>query len=439
MLKKIFNRYGVLFLIALGITIRLIVFYVSPPSNSYDNHLEVISEYSTNIKRPQPFSCWECYQPPIYYIISAITYNTAQNVGFSKSICWKLVQLINPLLSILTLLLILRIFNLFGVSHLMKLLYLSFFIILPRDIFTSAMIGNDYLLVFLSVASLYYYFINIKFGHNIYNYAYLCFFVLLGGLTKQHGLLLLLLPCSLLLLDLINSKKTYKRISIFITISILLILEEGWMFYQTGVFMVSNQHYFDYAINQFPGLLEKVEFFSFRLISLLKEPFISESTAASLPTEIYARIFFDYEWRFFSPKIEIVNTIGRLGYLLGLVWALYFIITFWIKFRLNQITSKRILIQYIPIILGTLFMLVPFIQTIRYPFFSSMKAMFLLPGLIILLISHALYIKGIQIPSKFSGSLILLNLVYGITLIIAIFLFTEVSLIHLHGPLWPIP
>ena len=86
MLKKIFSRYGVLFLIVLGITIRLVVFYVSPPSNSYDNHLEVISDYSNNIERPQPFSCWECYQPPIYYVISAIVYNTAQSVGFSKTI-----------------------------------------------------------------------------------------------------------------------------------------------------------------------------------------------------------------------------------------------------------------------------------------------------------------------------------------------------------------
>ena len=194
MLRKIFNTYGILFLIALGITIRLIVFYVSPPSNSYDNHLEVIDEYSTNNARPLPFSCWECYQPPTYYALSAITYNTAQYVGFSNNICWKLIQLINPLLSILTMLLILRIFNLFGVAHGIKLLYLSFFIILPRDIFTSAMIGNDYLLVFSTIASLYYYFRYIKLGHNIRNYLYLSFFVLLGGLTKQHGLLLLLLP-----------------------------------------------------------------------------------------------------------------------------------------------------------------------------------------------------------------------------------------------------
>jgi hypothetical protein len=439
MLKRIYNRYGVLFFLTLGITIRLLIFYISPPSNSYDNHLEVINEYSTNIERPLPFSCWECYQPPVYYIVAALTYNTTEYVGFSADISWKLVQLINPLLSILTLLLILKILDLFGVNQVMKLFYLSFFIILPRDIFTSAMIGNDYLLVFLSIASLYFYFKYVMLGNEIRNYIYLSIFVLLGGLTKQHGLLLLLLPGSLLINDLKKSKKVFKATSIFISIIILLMLEEAWKFYNTGFLMVSNQHYFDYTINQFPGKLEKVEFFSFRLLSLFKDPFISDLTAASLPTEIFARIFFDYEYRFLSPKIGVVNNIGRFGYILGMIWALFFAITTWIKFKHNQITSKNILILYIPFLLGILFTLVPVIQTMRYPYFSSMKAMFLLPGLIILFISHAVYIKDIRIHTTILSTLTVLNLVYGIIIIIAVSLFVEVSLNHLHGPLWPIP
>jgi hypothetical protein len=63
--------------------------------------------------------------------------------------------------------------------------------------------------------------------------------------------------------------------------ALLSISDELWKFNQTGEFLVSNQHYFDYAKNQFPGSLDKVEFFSFRIFELYQEPFISERTSAS--------------------------------------------------------------------------------------------------------------------------------------------------------------
>ena len=437
MLKRISKKYSVLALLILGVVIRFTIFYISPPTNSYDDHLAVIHEYSVKKERPLPFSCWECYQPPVYYIVSALTFNSTQFIGFSKDLSWKFVQLINPILSILFLFLVIKIFALFKIKFALKLLYLSFFVVLPREVFTSTMIGNDYLLVFFSVASLFYFYKFSLNGNRTIDYLWLCLFVLLGGLTKQHGLLLLLLPGVLVLSKL--QKPNYSLVLVLTLISVLLTLEELWKYNHTGEFMVSNQHYFDYAKNQFPGNLNKVEFISFRIIDLYIEPFITNETAASFPTEIFARTFFDYEYRFFSPKYDVLKSFGRFSYVFGLIWLLFFTITTWFKVKRSKFNKENLLIKITPALIGVMFCLVPVIQTIRYPYFSSMKAMFLLPGIIFIIIAHVVYIKDFRIDSKLLKVLTILNISFGSIFICLVFLYTEESLSQLHGPLWLIP
>lgn len=92
-----------------------------------------------------------------------------------------------------------------------------------------------------------------------------------------------------------------------------------------------------------------------------------------------------------------------------------------------------------PVIVALLFMMVPFLQTLRYPYFSSMKSMFMLSGIIILLLMIGSLIKENTLTQKIGSYLIVLNVFYGILLAISIFLFLEVSLNHLHGPLWFLP
>lgn len=440
MLEKIYNKYGLLLLLIIGVVIRLSIYYVSPPTNSYDDHLEVIHEYSSTKNRPLPFSCWECYQPPLYYTLSAATYNAGNYFEFSKELSWKLIQFINPLLSILSLIVFLKILKLFDVRQTIKVLYLSCLIVLPRDIFTSAMIGNDYLLVFLSICSLFFYFKYIKSKREIRYFICLSLTVLMGGLTKQHGLLLLLLPFSILLDNIISSRKNiWGMVTILLIVSTVLLLEELWKYHHTGFLLVSNQHFFDYAVNQFPGSIDQVEFFTFRFLNLFKEPFLSESTAASFSTEIFARTFFDYEHRYFSPKIQQVHFLGRFGYGLGIIWMIFFSIVTWIRLKRKSITENNFLIKYTPVLLGILFLLVPLVQTLRYPYFSSMKAMFILPGLFILFVCHAIYIKDIRIKAVSLSILPVLNIIYGFVLMISFYLFIELSLNDLSGPLWSIP
>lgn len=429
---------------------RLTIFWVSPPNNSYDDHLEVINIYSQEYNRPDPFQCWECYQPPVYYYVSATVLNISKFFGLRDYTCWKIVQLINPLLSIIVLYLAYKILSLINVKESLIALTMSILVFLPRDIFTSVMIGNDYMLVFFSVLSLYYYTIVIKKlnkGKKIN--VWVCALVLsslLGSLTKQHGLLLYILP--LTIATVLYFKSNYRSLYFVIPVLFLGIFlslsEEIRKYNKTGELLVSNQHFFDYAKGQFPGDLKKVEFHTFRISELYREPFISEKTSASFFTELYARTFFDYEWRFLDPKIPLTKNLGRILYSTGLIWLILLIVSMVIiirdyikksiKLNLNDITQK-----FIPILLSILFFLVPLIQTIRYPYFSSMKSMFMLPGIIIFIIIFSSFMNEYSYKKSIGNLLIFINISSGLLLLFGLYHLTGLSLDNLSGPLWTIP
>jgi hypothetical protein len=450
MSKENLYKYLIIALICIGGILRLTVFWVSPANNSYDDHLEVIKIYSEGFNRPAPFRCWECYQPPLYYYTGATIFNITKYFGADKVTCWKMVQFINTFLSIILLVIVYQILRLLKIPKLSIVIILSFIIILPSDIFTSAMIGNDYMLVFFAILSFYLFLkteLAVKHGQKVYYWLILLVLTAtLGSLTKQHGLLLHLFPISifLLLCIKIHRKKLYWAIPILLLGVILSTYEEAWKFNQTGEFLVSNQHHFNYAKNQFPGSFDKVEFFSFRILELYQQPFLSERTSASFFTELFARTFYDYEWRFISPKIPWANTLGKIGYSVGLFWLLFFgIILF---SYINQFNRKAIVLDWYsniskisPILLGLLFALVPFIQTIRYPYFSSMKSMFMLSGIILFIITVGGLIKQGTLTQKFGIFIIALNITYGILLVFSISTYLGFSLNHLHGPLWSIP
>lgn len=450
MSKENLYKYLIIAIIVIGGILRLTVFWVSPVNNSYDDHLEVVKIYSEGFSRPAPFQCWECYQPPMYYYTGAAVYNINKSLGVDKFTCWKLVQLINPLLSIILLIIAYQILLLLKIPKLSTLIILSFIAILPRDIFTSAMIGNDYMLVFFVIIS-YYLFLKtlnaLKNGNNVsYWFILLILAATLGSITKQHGLLIHLFPISIILLLYKNTyhKKLFWAIPILFLGVLLSVSDEIWKFKQTGKLLISNQHYFNYAKNQLPGSLDKVEFFSFRIVELYQKPFISERTSASFFTELFARTFYDYEWRFISPKIPWAIKLGYIGYSLGLVWLFFHSIIIFMSLRnfknsLYKINWQTLVAKITPIILGFLFTLVPFIQTLRFPYFSSMKAMFMLSGIILLIIALGSHIKQGSWLQKFGVYIIVMNISYGIMLTVSISFYLGISVNHLHGPLWIIP
>ena len=444
------SRLIILSIISIGIILRLTLFIVSPPNNSFDDHLEVVYLYAKSAQIPSPSDCWECYQPPLYYSIGGLVYSLSYYVSESKLIAWKTVQLINPILSILALIVFWRIIDSYSSNRNQKILFLTFFTILPVDIFTAVMIGNDYLLVFTTIL-VYFQFQkcldSLKTNQiiSLKKFILLLGIVVSGCLTKQHGLILLIFP----LIILMKAKYQNKNIPItnlvlfYILFFTIGISNELWKYHLTDKALVSNQEFFNYAKNQFPGKFELVELSSFKIKALFFDPFISEKTSASLPTELFARTFFDYEYRFLNPQVKSVVILARFGYILGLLWAIFLFSISIIAIRKKLGELKKIsiptLFSFLPIAIGMLFLLVPLLQTMRYPYFSSMKATFILPGLFILLPLIVRGTKAIQIPKWLTIMLTSFSLAYGVILMVFIAIYISQTINQLHGPLWQIP
>jgi hypothetical protein len=432
-------------LLVVGIILRVALWLANPPGNSYDDHLEPIRKYADNSSRPEVFECWQCYQPPAYYTIAAGVLKLGEFLELNNHTSWKLVQLVNTLLSILILLLFYRIIRESNIQDHIGFLIFSFLAFLPREFFMSAIIGNDYLLLFSACFATYFYFKvqrkNQTRKSTLTNFLLMGFFVILGALTKQHGLLLILFPISCLHLFYKNGKvKLGLAIPLAFAMLLLAGMDEFWKFYQTGAFLISNQHHYNYAEGQFPGSVNLVEFHTFRIIGLFQSPFLSNDTSASFFTELFARTFFDYEWRFFSPNQPLSISLGRAAYIIGISWIVFLgwqsIKAFKKLKSMTKVFSKKGLVTWAPLIIALGYMLVPVLQTFRFPYYSSMKAMFIMPGVMIILIIIIKNGRKIQFPKSASYVLGSLTVGYSISMVILIIMNLNSSLEYLSGPIW---
>lgn len=414
--------------IFVGAAIRLSIYFVNPPNNSFDDHIEVINIYFSQ-NYPHPKLCWECYQPPIYYFLSKCIFSTAYTLTNSTYISLKGVQLLNILLSIAILLITARIFWNYKINQMVSLTFLAVMSVLPRDIYMANMICNDYLMYFLSVLAIYFYLCSKSPQRAL---IYTCIIAVLASNTKQHGILTLIIPLSIFVL---NKQFQFNKI-LLLTICVLLAFSsEVIRFIQTSEFLVSNQHYFDYAKNQHPGNIELINFYKLDLANLIENPFLNESNSHLFLTQIFARTWFDFEWRFVCPQVNI-GRFAIASYFIGI-----FII---IKIGIFLITckiSKSKLLYLSPLLLMIIaFFIVPFIQTYRFPYYSSMKSAFIIPGIHTLLIcAPILGSKRTILNSTFLKVSLFLIFLYSIYQIIIYSNFIPHCLSSLSGPLWQIP
>lgn len=390
---------------AIGVLMRLLLFFYNRPENSYDNHLETISYYAEHHQRPAPDACWQCYQPPLYYVGAAAVYQGALWASQSTYRAWKAVQGINTVLSGATLaLIILLLRKHFPDQPHLVLVTAAVAAALPRDIYASAIISNDYLLVFLTTCSVWVYLLHVA-RPAAGSLVGLCVLAAACALTKQHGLLVLLLPGSILLrraLQLSPFQGT-PRFPPAVLLALIL-LELGlsdalWTYQQTQVMLVSNRHFFPLTDYQAPGSIGRLDLHSLRLAALLRHPSLSDATSASYWTVLFANTWFDYELLFIKPRFVWAFAGIQYAYGVGLLscftWG-----------ALRAIAKRKLRSWHWAMVtlacVAACFFLVPLLQTLRLPYFSSMKSQFILPAscMWLLILGHALReIKLLRVPA----------------------------------------
>src|SRR5262245_43707070 len=87
----------------LGACLRLLLCWVNPPLNSFDDHFSPIFLIIKNGSIPAKNACFECYHPPVFYSLSAMIGNVLSNFVADLQSLLKPLQFVNCLYSILTL------------------------------------------------------------------------------------------------------------------------------------------------------------------------------------------------------------------------------------------------------------------------------------------------------------------------------------------------
>lgn len=373
-------------IVLLGTLLRFGLAWVNPPGNTFDDHLEPIARLATDLRRLAPDECWQCYQPPAYYLAAAGTLRWLGGLGVEPRHAWKGVQGLGAAASSVSLALIgLLLARLPGATTLPRLGALALLAILPRDLYAAAAIGNDsWLEMAVSIAAL---------GFALFwegrrsrtGLALLVVGVVLAAWTKQSGLVTLIL----LGLAWFRPRATRAARWLLVAATLLALGDEAWRTAQSGVLLVSNQH-FDYRARserQPPGRVEAETFLTFRIGELMRRPTLAGTTVDSFWTQIFGRFWFDYEPRFLPPT-PAMHGLARALYALGL-GALAALVagSLWIV-RRGTLWERGVLLL-LPAFLGA-----AMLQTLRFPHFSSMKAVFVLPAACAMVFATA---RGLQL------------------------------------------
>lgn len=168
-----------------GCLLRLALAVIAPTRWAYDDHFEPIKFLLREHRLPLATDCWECYQPPLYYLVAAGPYAAVEsattrlsattNPGrLAAAIAEKAVQLLSVLYGCATLWLSRRILRAAlplavpatvpGIhvarassarSPRHEALALSVIAFLPQHIYISAMATNDALTQFLATVAIY--------------------------------------------------------------------------------------------------------------------------------------------------------------------------------------------------------------------------------------------------------------------------------------------
>ena len=307
---------------------------------------------------------------------------------------WRSVQLISTISSCSALMIITALLQLltkkYSYSIAITILLLA---ILPRDLYTSSIIGNDALLV-LWVSLAVFSFCLIILKKNIHSGSIILLLsCILAAWTKQSGIITLVLPLTILFAHFSSGETLIKlnreMLFLYSLAIVIAVIDEIWRWSINGIPLLSNQHFFNWAEQQPPGNTSIKTFTTFKLVELFRTPVLSNSTNNSFWTQIFGRIWFDYETRFLPTK-EVALWAARAMFLLGL--SIFPVLLLGLRCSFSKIPKQY---AWGLLILVSGFTCAAIMQTIRFPFFSSMKAVFILPCVSVICIWIALGLEKI--------------------------------------------
>lgn len=185
------NKEKILMAIIIGAT-ALRIFYLSYTdynlrSHDVEGHIDYIDYIVTNHSLPKTNQCWQCYQPPTYYITAALVSQFSQFINLNSHFGLQIFSLI---LSFLFLVFSVKVVRKIILNDNLQILAVSVIAFWPSGIIHSIRIGNDSLF-YLFYAIGFYYLIKWYQKENSKDFYLTSIFSFISLLIKSNGLILI--------------------------------------------------------------------------------------------------------------------------------------------------------------------------------------------------------------------------------------------------------
>lgn len=301
-MKIDYKRLAIIFFI-LASFLRVLLFLSNPPLNAFDNHFEPIFLIMKYGSIPAKDACWQCYQPPVFYCISAMIGKLAVKMGTTFPQLLKFLQFICCLYGILTVGIIYLILRKIQLSEFSRLFAFGTICFLPRHIYMSAMNSNDTITYLFVAICIYLLIITIERKFSLVSLLVLSLAITITLYSKYTSFVVLPIVLTVFLIAFHNlspaNRKKYVIMSL-LTFLIPLSFLSTSLFYNIknyGSPLPWNLKIKDPNASQ-PRDKGGVNYFSFKPWESIKNPILVPRKLNSFWTIIYSRMWFDMEPKF---------------------------------------------------------------------------------------------------------------------------------------------
>lgn len=286
-----------------GIALRLLLFWANPAPNAYDDHFDPVFKIMTYGSIPSKDTCWQCYHPPLFYVISAVIGRFSFNLGADYFQVIKILQFVSCLYGVATIWVIYLILKRLPLSDFARLLAFGTVCFLPRHIYASAMYSNDTMASLAVSLSVYLTIVAIDKRFSPLSLAALSVIAGLALLTKYTALIVLpAIAVAFGIAFLWGMFASRKKIAVsFLLTMIFPLLILSWQIgtdmKRYGMPFPSNMGFLNRGTLHIPGQ-GNMSFFNFKPWEVIATPVLTPESSRSFWTGVYGSFWFDLEPKF---------------------------------------------------------------------------------------------------------------------------------------------
>jgi len=381
---------SIVLIIIIGLLIRL-HYIAATPANvrtyDYRGHISYVQFLASTAMLPEPDSCFECWQPPLYYACAAVVFRTALWLGLNPFFQLQLFSLVCMVGFIVAGVLMLRLFFDDPLLVVLGTLMLSLW---PSGIVHSGRIGNEPMLYFLYSLGLLFICRWWVLGHRM-EFLAASVVAFLATICKATGLLLfgVLIACVFWPFKMPSERKSTEKKDLLV-MAVLLIAACSITFLHPPFGPGGDDWLIGNSSQLVPGIMvdnKPINFVRFNPVQFVSEPFVNPGHGASrhdviqylLKTSLFAS---------FTFPTQTEGTARALSFILLLILLFLVLSLFG--------TRKPSIVRFLPIHLSLAALMTAFVFVrYRLPTSANSDFRFIYPAVITFTVLYVAAIGGL--------------------------------------------